>query len=118
VDAGVNALAATTTTSYDNDLNEIATYRHDYVPVDLTTAQTGDINSFPLGTLLRTEESTFLVNDTNIPQATRDAYRARHLISLPSYTRVTNGAIVVAETQLKYDETAYPPLTYGSTPTR
>jgi RHS repeat-associated protein len=117
LDTGGNALASTTTTSYDADLNVIATNRYDYVPVNQTTAQTGDINSFPLGTLLRTEETTFLVNDTNIPQATRDAYRARHLISLPSYTRVKNGATIVAETQFKYDEAAYPPLTYGATPT-
>src|SRR5262245_22034297 len=117
LDTGGNALAATTVTSYDDDLNEIATYRYDYVPVDPTTAQTGAINSFPLGTLLRTEESTFLVNDAAIPQATRDAYRARHLISLPSYTRVMNGATIVAETQFKCDEAAYPLLTYGSTPT-
>jgi len=117
LDTGGNALAATTTTSYDNDLNEIATNRYDYVPVDPTTAQTGDINSFPLGALLRAEESTFLVNDPSVPQATRDAYRARHLISLPSYTRVTNGSTIVAETQFKYDEAAYPLLTYGSTPT-
>src|SRR6266542_3379886 len=117
LDTGGNALAATTISSYDNDLNEIATYRYDYVPVDPTTAQTGDINSFPLGTLLRAEESTFLVNDPSVPQATRDAYRARHLISMPSYTRVKNGATIVAETQFKYDEAAYPPLTYGVTPT-
>src|SRR5262249_17148758 len=117
LDTGGNALAATTTTSYDNDLNEIATNRHDFVPVDPMTAQTGDINSFPLGTLLRTEESTFLVNDANVSQTMRDAYRARHLTSLPSYTRVTNGPTIVAETQFKYDEPAYPPLTYVSTPT-
>src|SRR5262245_7627317 len=117
LDAGGNALAATTVTSSDNYLNELATYRYAYVSVNPTTAQTGAINSFPLGALLRAEESTFLVNDANIPQATRDAYRARHLISLPSYTRVTNGVAVVAETQLKYDESAYPPLAYGSTPT-
>lgn len=67
--------------------------------------------------MLRTEESTFLVNDTAIPQTTRDAYRARHLISLPSYVRVKDGAVVVAETQFKYDETSYPVLTYGDTPT-
>ncbi len=117
LDTGGNALATTTITSYDNDLNVIAINRYAYVSVNPTTAQTGDINSFPLGTLLRTEETTFLVNDANIPQATRDAYRARHLISLPSYMRVKNGATIVAETQFKYDEPAYPLLTYGSTPT-
>jgi RHS repeat-associated protein len=117
LDTGGDALAATTTTSCDSDLNEIAISRYDFVPVNQTAAQTGDINSFPLGTLLRTEETTFLVNDTNVPQATRDAYRARHLISLPSYTRVKNGGVIVAETQFKYDEPAYPLLTYGVTPT-
>jgi len=117
LDTGGNALATTTTTSYDNDLNEIAANRYDYVSVSATTGQTGDINSFPLGTLLRTEESTYLVNDASITQATRDAYRARHLISLPSSTRVKQGSVVVAETQFKYDESAYPVLTYGATPT-
>src|SRR5262249_22952691 len=117
LDTGGNALAKTTTLSYDADLNVIATNTYDYVSIDPTTAQTGSINSIPFGVLLKTEESTYLVNDPNIPQATRDAYRARHLISLPSYTRVTNGATIVAETQFKYDEAAYPLLTYGSTPT-
>jgi YD repeat-containing protein len=117
LDTGGNALAATTTTGHDADMNEIAANRYDFVSISSTTGQTGDINSFPLGTLLRTEEKTFLVNDTNIAQATRDAYRARNLIALPSYTRVKNGSVIVAETQFKYDEAAYPLLTYGSTPT-
>jgi YD repeat-containing protein len=116
LDTGGNALASITTTNYDADLNEIAINRYDHVSIDPTIAQTGNINSFPLGTLLRTEESTFLINDTNIPQATRDAYRARHLIALPSYTRVKNGTTIFAETQLKYDEPAYPVLTYDVTP--
>src|SRR5262249_50823969 len=46
LDTGGNALAATTITSYDNDLNVIATNHYDYVSVDPTAAQTGDINSF------------------------------------------------------------------------
>ena len=116
LDTGGNALASITTTNYDADLNEVAINRYDHVSVAPTTAQTGDINSFPLGTLLRAEEAMFLVNDTNIAQATRDAYRARHLIALPSYTRVKNGATIFAETQLKYDEPAYPVLTYSVTP--
>jgi RHS repeat-associated protein len=116
LDTGGNALASISTTNYDADLNEVAINRYDHVSVEPTTAQTGDINSFPLGTLLCTEEAMFLVNDTSIAQATRDAYRARHLIALPSYTRVKNGATIFAETQLKYDEPAYPVLVYSVTP--
>ncbi|MGH9765890.1 MAG: RHS repeat domain-containing protein, partial [Blastocatellia bacterium] len=119
LDTGGNALAATTTTGYDNDLNEIAANRYDYVSVNPATAQTGDINSFSLGTLLRTEESKFLVNDdiTYPNPADRQPYRDRHLIALPSFTQVKNGSTVVAEMQFKYDQTAYPVLTYGATPT-
>jgi RHS repeat-associated protein len=113
LDTTGNALAKTTTTNYDVDLNVIETKQYDYVSVSSTTGQTGDINSFPLGTLLRTGESTFLVNDTNILQATRDAYRARNLIALPTETKVKNGAgAVVAATKFAYDERAL--STYGT----
>jgi hypothetical protein len=113
LDTTGNALAKMTTTNYDADLNVIETKQYDYVSVTLTAGQTGDINSFPLGTLLRTGESTFLVNDTNILQATRDAYRARNLIALPTETRVKNGAgAVVAATKFAYDERSL--LSYGT----
>jgi len=117
LDTGGDALAATTTMSHDSDLNEIESKRYDYVSVNSTTAQTGTIGSFSLGTLLRTEETTFLLSDTAISQTTRDAYRARHMLSLPSFTRVKQGSTIVAETQFKYDESGYPLLTYGATPT-
>ncbi|MGE0133399.1 MAG: RHS repeat domain-containing protein [Blastocatellales bacterium] len=116
LDTSGDALATTTTMGYDADLNQTVTNKYAYATVNQTTAQAGAITVMPLGTLLRTEDSTFLVNDTAIAQATRDAYRARHLISLPSSTRVKQGNTVVAETQFKYDETAYPVLTYGVTP--
>ncbi|HMX24700.1 MAG TPA: DUF2380 domain-containing protein [Blastocatellia bacterium] len=117
LDTGGNAQVAITETGYDADWNEIETKRYDYTSVNATTAQTAAISSFTPGTLLRTEESTFLVNDSaNYSQTIRDAYRARHLIALPSSTRVKNGTTVVAETQFKYDESGYPLLTYGVTP--
>jgi hypothetical protein len=116
LDTGGDALATMTETSYDADWNEIETKRYDYTSVNSTTAQTASIGSFSAGTLLRTEESTFLVNDSaNYSSTIRDAYRARHLIALPSSTRVKQGSTIVAETQFKYDETAYPLLTYGVT---
>lgn len=108
---GGNAPAAITTTAYDADLNEIESKRYDYVSINQANAQTDGISSFPLGTLLRTEETVYVVNDTNV--ANRNDYRNRHLIALPSYTRVKNGSTIVAETQFKYDESAYPILTYS-----
>jgi RHS repeat-associated protein len=110
-----NALASTTTMVYDADLNVIATNHYGFADVDMSTAQTGAIGSIPLGTLLRTEEATFLVNDPNIAQATRDAYRARNLVALPTSSRVKDaGGNIVAQSTVGYDESAYPLLVYGS----
>jgi RHS repeat-associated protein len=104
LDTGGNALAATTTTSYDNDLNEIETKRYDYVSVNSTTAQTAAIGSFSLGTLLRTEETTYLVNDSEF-SSSQTAYRNRHLIALPTKQYVKNGSgVIVAATRMTYDE--------------
>jgi RHS repeat-associated protein len=114
LDIGGNALARTTMISYDADLNVIGTNSYDHVSINQTTAQTGAIDSIPVGALLRTEESTYLVNDANIPQATRDAYRARNLVALPTQVVVKNGAgNIVALTKFSYDEPAYTPLTYA-----
>lgn len=112
LDTGGDALAKATEMDYDADLNVIATRYYDYVSISQSIAQTGAISQIPNGALLRTEETTFLVNDTSIPQTTRDAYRARNLTALPSKVFVKNGAgTVVAATEYKYDEAAYAPLT-------
>ncbi len=116
LDTGGSALAATTTYEYDADLNVIATKKYGYVSVAQATAQSGVITAFTqLGTLLRTDEATYLVNDPAIDPTTRAAYRARQLLSLPTSTRVkdTTGTII-AKTATSYDETAYPLLTYAS----
>jgi YD repeat-containing protein len=113
LDTDGNALAKTITMSYDADLNVIATNMYDHVSIDQTTAQTGAINSIPVGALLRTEERTYLVNDPNISQATRDAYRARNLLALPTQTLVKDGAgNIAALAKYSHDEPAYAPLTY------
>jgi RHS repeat-associated protein len=115
LDTTGQALSAATTFEYDVDINIIATKRYGYVSVAQSSAQTQAIGSFSLGTLLRTEETTFLVNDPNIGATTRDAYRARNLLSLPTSTRVKDGAgNIVAQTAVSYDEAAYSPLTYPS----
>src|SRR5207237_2835421 len=75
LDTGGNALTVTTTYEYDADLNQTAVRHYDFASVDQTTAQTGAISALPVGTLLRTDEVTYLVNDPTIAQSTRDAYR-------------------------------------------
>lgn len=114
LDTGGNALAATTTFEYDGDLNQTVVRHYDYAQVAQSTAQTGAISAMPSGALVRTDEATYLVNDTSIAQSTRDAYRARNLVALPSISRVHQGDVngtVVSETHVRYDETGL--QTYG-----
>jgi RHS repeat-associated protein len=115
LDTGGNALASTTEMHYDDDLNVDSTQKYDYASVAASTAQTGAIGAIPAGALVRTDETTYVVNDPAIPAATRDAYEARNMLGLPSSSRVKNAAdLVVARSEIKYDEAAYPLLTYGA----
>jgi RHS repeat-associated protein len=107
LDTGGDSLTSTTTYSYDADQNLISTSQHDYVAVSSSVAQSGAIGVMPQGPALRTSETTFLINDPNIDAATRDAYRVRGFLSLPTSTRVRNGSItgpVVAQSSISYDE--------------
>ncbi|MGH9801775.1 MAG: hypothetical protein ACRD82_15545, partial [Blastocatellia bacterium] len=114
LDTGGDALTQTSTMSYDNDLNVTENKSYDYATVTASVGQTGAITSMPLGILLRTEESLFVVNDSGVPNAAD--YRARHLISLPSRTLIKNGSsVVVAAAEFKYDESDLPLLTYAGT---
>lgn len=117
LDTGTSdALTSTTTMSYDDDLNAIATNHYDYATLGQSSAQTAAIGSISAGSLARTEEATFLVNDTNISSSTRTAYRDRNLLSLPTSTRVKDSSgTVVTQSTISYDETSsYPLLTYSS----
>jgi RHS repeat-associated protein len=115
LDTGGNALAAASTTQYDADLNPISTNSYDYASIDSTTAQTGAIGSIALGTLVRTAETTYLVNDTAISSTIRQTYRDRQLLGLPSSSRVKNAAgTIMAQSEVKYDETGFAPLTCGA----
>ncbi|HYE72446.1 MAG TPA: RHS repeat domain-containing protein, partial [Blastocatellia bacterium] len=94
-DTGGSPITKLSEMDYDDDLNVIRTRYYDY-----------SATSSP-GNLLRTEETTYLVNDTSISQTTRNAYRARNLIRLPSKSLVKDAAgNVVAATEYKYDEYA------------
>jgi RHS repeat-associated protein len=110
-----NALTTTTTMSYDDDLNVVATNYYDFTAITQSSAQTSAIGSISAGSLLRTDEATYLVNDSSIGSTTRAAYRDRNLLSLPTSTRVKNGSgTIVAQAQTSYDETSsYPLLTYS-----
>lgn len=111
-DTGGDPLSQTTTYEYDADLNVTIKKIYGYQPVSAAAAQTDVL--LPLGTLLRTEESTYLVNDASVAQTTRDAYRARNLIRLLTSTLVRDGAgTIVARSTTTYDESTYPLLTYA-----
>lgn len=125
LDTGGDALAAATTTEYDTDidpdptlgieLNPISTTSYDYASVDSTSAKNDPIDSIPMGTPIRTQETTYLVNDSFIDGSIRQQYCGRQLLGLPSSTRTKSGTAtgpVLAKSEIKYDETA--PLTCGA----
>lgn len=116
--SGANALTKTTAYGYDGDLNVTSTAESAYLLMNKATAQTAAIGSISAGTVLRTSETTFLVNDININSVTRGDYRAQNLIRLPSSTRVRDTAgDVVAQSEIKYDEpnvANFPIAPYGA----
>jgi RHS repeat-associated protein len=119
LDTGGDALAAASTTQYDADLNPSSSSAYDYFSVNATTAQTAAVDSsaFSLAarTPVRTQETTYLVNDTAITSTIRQYYRDRQLLGLPSSSRVKNGSgTIKAQSEIKYDEAGYAPLTYGA----
>lgn len=115
LDTGGNALASTTTYQYDADLNVVSTNEYDFASVASSTGQTGASNSIPLGTLIRTSEATFLVNDTAIASATRTAYRDRQFVALATSARIKNSAgTIIAQSSMSYDEAAYPLISLGA----
>jgi RHS repeat-associated protein len=114
LDTGGNALASTTTYQYDGDQNVISTSQYDYVSIASSTGQTGASSSIPAGTLARTSETTYLVNDGAIDAGTKTAYRNRQLIGLPTSSRIKNSSgTIVAQSFTSYDEAAYPLVSIG-----
>jgi RHS repeat-associated protein len=109
LDTSGNALAATTTMDYDKYLNVTSTSTYDYAEIQNDPsgyiARSGTIDQMPQGTLLRVTETTYLFDDGDV--LNRGDYEKRHLISLPTSTRVKNryGA-VVSEMKMSYDQTA------------
>jgi RHS repeat-associated protein len=115
LDTGGNALASTTTYQYDGDQNVVSTSQYHYASVAAATGQSGASSSIPAGTLERTTETTYLVNDTAIASGTRTAYRNRQLIALPTSSRIKNSAgTIIAQSSISYDEAAYPLISIGA----
>jgi RHS repeat-associated protein len=115
LDTGGNALAGTTTSQYDADLNVVSSSQYDYASIASSTGQTGASSSIPAGTLIRTSETTYLVNDPAIASGTKTAYRNRQLLGLSTSSRVKNGAgTIIAQSSTSYDEAAYPLISLGA----
>src|SRR5262245_1709226 len=112
LDTGGDAKAKTTEYQYDADLNVISKIEYDYVTINQSVAQTETIDQIPNGAMLRVEETTYLVNDPDY-SSVQSGYRARNLIALPTKSLIKTGSnTVVAATEYKYDESAYPLTTY------
>ena len=117
-----SALTSTTTMDYDADLNVTATNQYHFNTITQSEARTLPIGSILPGVLLRTTETTYLVNDPAYSSAKRDEYRNRNLLSLPTSARVRIGIDKFAETITRYDnddgnggEGPHPLLTYPGT---
>src|ERR1043166_1170158 len=113
LDTGGNALTATSTSQYDTTyqfdvgVERTSSSEYSFTTVDQTTAQSGVITSMPLGSLVRTTETTYLTGDNN--------YRSRNILGLPTSHTIKNASgVVVAQSTVSYDEGSYPLLTYGS----
>lgn len=91
-------------------LNVTRVKTYDYVTVDRSIAETGDyatlVSYFSNQLPYRTQETDYL----------HDAgYDARHIIGMPSATRVKDkNGVIVAQSEIKYDEAGYPILGYGA----
>ena len=115
-DTGGNALTRTTTYTYDADFNLISTSEYDYAPMDATDAKTALIDNIAAGTLVRTTETTYLVNDPNpnISSSVKNAYRALNLIGLPTSTLIKDASgNIISQTLMTYDEINPGLITYG-----
>jgi RHS repeat-associated protein len=112
LDTGGNALAQTTTNGYDAAQNLSSSSKYDFYSLDQTTAQSGSISTISNITLsgttpLRTDETTYLVNDPAFDTTTRNAYIARNLVRLPSASRVIGPSGEVAKSLFRYDENSF-----------
>lgn len=69
-------------------------------------------------TPVRTSETTFLINDTNISQTVRDIYKAQNMIGLATASVIKDASgNVVSRSEMLYDEANYSPNVGRGNPT-
>lgn len=67
-------------------------------------------------TLLRTQETTYLINDANISSTIKDAYKNQNMIGLATVAKVKDETgTTLSQSELKYDEAGYPLINQGTT---
>ncbi len=114
-DTSGNGVSATMTYEYEGDLNQRET------PVLMKkSSQYAFVvaGNPPPSVPVRTSETTFLINDPNIAQSTRDIYKAQNMIGLATASVVKDGAgTVVSRSEMKYDDGGYSPNIGRGNPT-
>lgn len=113
LDTGGNALTSANTFQYDTGfqftvgVDRTQALEYNFTTTDQTTAQTGPIANIPLGSPMRSTETTFLTANAN--------YRNRNLLNLASTTLIRDLSTyaIVAQSSIAYDEPGYPLLTFG-----
>jgi RHS repeat-associated protein len=112
LDTGGDALAKTTTLTYDTTyqfdvgLDRTSSSEYGFTTVDQSTAATGGIGSMPQGPFFQTTTTTYLTSDNN--------YRSRNILGLPTSSVVSDANGTVAQGTITYDESSYSLLSYGS----
>ena len=128
-EGGNDGLKQTTAYEYDADLNVKRVVEYPFEVVGRTAARalpdpdpTPCVDCFPTPTPtptpsptptaspVRVTETTYLVNDSNIPESKRNAYRKMQLLGLPTETKLLNPNdfnIALNKSQIVYDEATY-----------
>lgn len=111
LDTGGNALTTTTTFDYDMTywwnvgLDRTGSSEYGFTQIDQNTAQNGVIDSIPLGSLVRTTNTTYTTSDPN--------YRNRNILGLPTASSISDANGFVSQTIIDYDQGSYPLISVG-----
>ncbi|MGB7070675.1 MAG: hypothetical protein WBD22_14375, partial [Pyrinomonadaceae bacterium] len=114
-DAAANGISATATFEYEGDLSQKET------PLLLKkSSQYAFVSAgSPLpSSPVKISESTFLINDPDLPQSTRDIYKNQNMTGLVTATQIKDSAgTAVSRSEMVYDESGYSPNAGRGNPT-
>jgi RHS repeat-associated protein len=137
-DTSGNGVSSTVRYEYEGDLNQRETpvlvnktKQYAFVTIANSSSLTGneqpgelpEPNPTPVPTpipptLLRTAETTFLINDQNIDSTARNIYKGKNMVGLATAVVVKDAAeTVVSRSEMKYDESGYSPNVGRANPT-